>query len=432
MKNSCFVPYLKCIFKGNSILELLKNIKHFENLLDSMRIMGNNFTPIFLIQDGESDKSLGQIFAELEKDCNIYLQTIKKSSSKNDKENKDELNLVKNFVNFYKKIDKRIKQLELSQNTTEKTEISLNKNLSFREKYKLALQDEVFKPNDKIKSNNFNKLMNDAQEKINTKFVTNKSIKQITKELVSHSKSLPLEPESSIFYRYNSTNLKYHEFIIAGPEGTPYDSGCFLFRMYCPATYPDKNPKVNIYTTGNGSFRFGPNLYCDGKVCLSILGTWLAQAGESWIPGTSTMMQIMISIQSIVMNADPYFNEPGYERSYGTESGMKSSREYNHPIRLHNMKLAMLDMIRNPTQGFENAILTHFRLKTNYIKETCAKWVSEAPQKSSKEFKEIYNSLCCELDKLATEKNKPNNFDKLNSKSTNTRPIKTRKTIVNI
>lgn len=49
-----------------------------------------------------------------------------------------------------------------------------------------------------------------------------------------------------------------------------------------------------------------------GKVCLSLLGTW---AGPGWEPGKSTLLQVLISIQSLIMVPEPMFNEPGYEVS---------------------------------------------------------------------------------------------------------------------
>lgn len=44
--------------------------------------------------------------------------------------------------------------------------------------------------------------------------------------------------------------------------------------------------------------RFNPNLYNCGKVCLSLLGTW---SGPGWDPKTSTLLQVLISIQSLIM-----------------------------------------------------------------------------------------------------------------------------------
>jgi len=57
-----------------------------------------------------------------------------------------------------------------------------------------------------------------------------------------------------------------------------------------------------------GRVRFNPNLYANGKVCLSTLGTW---SGPSWSPALS-LAAVLISIQSL-MTESPYTNEPGYE-----------------------------------------------------------------------------------------------------------------------
>ena len=87
-------------------------------------------------------------------------------------------------------------------------------------------------------------------------------------------------------------------------------------------------------TTGGGTFRFNPNLYSNGKVCLSLLGTWHGDAGESWNPNHSTLLQVFVSIQSLVMVDEPYFNEPSYESQMGTPQGNQMSRQYNTPVRI--------------------------------------------------------------------------------------------------
>jgi len=74
-------------------------------------------------------------------------------------------------------------------------------------------------------------------------------------------------------------------------------------------------------TTGGGRVRFNPNLYKDGKVCLSLLGTW---TGPSWDPKSSTLLQVIVSIQSLILVSDPYFNEPGVEATMNTSSGLFS------------------------------------------------------------------------------------------------------------
>jgi hypothetical protein len=73
-------------------------------------------------------------------------------------------------------------------------------------------------------------------------------------------------------------------------------------------------------TTGQGQFRFNPNLYANGKVCLSLLGTWSGGAkGEEWNAKTSTTLQVCVSIMGLIMVTHPFYNEPGYESGIGSK-----------------------------------------------------------------------------------------------------------------
>lgn len=64
-------------------------------------------------------------------------------------------------------------------------------------------------------------------------------------------------------------------------------------------------------------------------------------------------LQVLVSVQSLILVAEPYFNEPGYERSRGTPSGTQSSREYDGNIRQASVKWAMLEQMRNPSPCFK-------------------------------------------------------------------------------
>jgi len=67
-----------------------------------------------------------------------------------------------------------------------------------------------------------------------------------------------------------------------------------------------------------------------------------------------------VSIQSLILVSEPYFNEPGYERSRGTPSGTASSREYDANIRQATSKWAMLEMLRNPSPCFKEVFQFHY------------------------------------------------------------------------
>ena len=74
---------------------------------------------------------------------------------------------------------------------------------------------------------------------------------------------------------------------------------------------------------------------------------------------------------------EPYFNEPGFERSRGTPSGSHSSREYNSNIYQASVKWAMLEQLKNPCPCFKDVIHTHFWLKRNEICAQIENWITE-------------------------------------------------------
>ena len=379
LEDSCFVPYIKTIFFGNS-LNLLKNHNNFESYLNLFRIMTREYVKIFLIKD-EENLNLYEIFSELNEDFKMYMEKNESNNS-----NQKESDLISNFMSFYRRLDKQIKEFVEKQNKKD-TIIS-----NIEEKYVLEMKEYTCTEGNHIDIESFNHISKNNKNNGNPRSI-------ILKEILMMKKSIPIYFNSSVFHKFYPDNYQYHEFIICGPTNTPYDSGCFLFKMYCPKNYPDVPPEVITCTTGNGKVRFNPNLYEKGKVCLSILGTWSGAASESWMPGISTMLQVIVSIQSLVMIPYPYFNEPGNEKDYHTEEKQIKSVKYNDHIRLNTMKWAMIDQIKNPSKGFEDIIRKHFALKSDYIKTICQKWVNECIENNI-DYNNTYKILCEELDKL--------------------------------
>ena len=126
--------------------------------------------------------------------------------------------------------------------------------------------------------------------------------------------------------------------LVTGPFDTPYEGGFFHFLIRCPPDYPISVPRVKLLTTGRGTVRFNPNFYKDGKVCLSILGTW---AGPAWSPALS-LSSLLISIQSL-MCEKPYHNEPGFE----VEHMPGDAKKYNLIIQHETVRVAVLDNIES-------------------------------------------------------------------------------------
>lgn len=87
------------------------------------------------------------------------------------------------------------------------------------------------------------------------------------------------------------------------------------------------------------------------------------RAHAPWLLPPPSSPQVLVSVQSLILVAEPYFNEPGYERSRGTPSGTQSSREYDGNIRQASVKWAMLEQIRNPSPCFKE-VATHSLIHT--------------------------------------------------------------------
>lgn len=202
-------------------------------------------------------------------------------------------------------------------------------------------------------------------------------VKRLAQEAVTLATSLPLSYSSSVFVRCDTDRLDIMKVLITGPADTPYANGCFELDVYFPPDYPNVPMLINLETTGRHTVRFNPNLYNDGKVCLSVLNTWHGRPEEKWNSQTSSFLQVLVSIQSLILVPEPYFNEPGYERSRGTPTGTQSSREYNTNICQATVRWAMLEQIMNPCPCFKDVIHTHFWLKRHEILSQVEGWIAD-------------------------------------------------------
>lgn len=103
----------------------------------------------------------------------------------------------------------------------------------------------------------------------------------------------------------------------------------------------------------SGGWRINPNLYEEGKVCLSLLNTWTGKGNEVWDPKSSSILQVLVSLQGLVLNSRPYFNEAGYDKQVGTAEGEKNSLSYNENTFLLNCK-TMMYLIRKPPKVIDH------------------------------------------------------------------------------
>lgn len=211
---------------------------------------------------------------------------------------------------------------------------------------------------------------------------TPQSLKRINNEIKTLQNSVPCDSTASIFVMIDSECMHRIKFLLSGTIDTPYAHGLYLFDVLLPPNYPQAPPKVSIMTTGNGRMRFNPNLYSNGYVCLSIINTWSGRPEEQWNPSSSTLLQVMLSIQSLVMDNDILQKEPSF---HNLPRNSPENLGYQQEVMYGNIKFAMIDMIRNPPIGMEEIVRNHFKIKKTEIQNTIKLWI-ENLRKNSKSF----------------------------------------------
>ncbi|OCT62149.1 ubiquitin-conjugating enzyme E2 Z-like [Xenopus laevis] len=177
--------------------------------------------------------------------------------------------------------------------------------------------------------------------------------------------SIYKEPPPGMFVVPDPHDMTKIYALITGPFDTPYEGGFFLFLFRCPPDYPIHPPRVKLITTGNNTVRLNPNFYRNGKVCLSILGTW---TGPAWSPAQS-LSSVLISIQSL-MTENPYHNEPGFEQ----ERHSGDSKNYNECIRHETIRVAVCEMLEGKCQ--------------------CPDALRSVMEKSFMEYYDFYEAVC--------------------------------------
>jgi ubiquitin-protein ligase len=356
---------------SNSIKELINNID-----AGTKNQINNSCTYLII-----NSRLTGLSLIELDKCSDMYLNIFR---------------LIEKMIEFDYPIScfyKSIKHINvLTSNIDDNLELYrlINKVSNDMDKYKCVDVHEIVE-------NEFVTLMKKSQFS-SYKYTDNEtklnktSTIRIMKEYSDLKINLPLHEESSIWFVTDESDVSVFKFLISGPKGTPYENGLFLFNGSIHFNYPNQPPKILFETTGGNSFRFNPNLYDNGFVCLSLLGTWEGKGGEKWNKDTSTLLQILISIQSSIFCDNPYFNEPGHEKHMCDEKTKNISFDYDDNIRLHTLKLAVRDCLIEPPKGFENVVEKFFKFKKADIITQVDEWLNLSKKRKS-EFEKIKQEI---------------------------------------
>nr|XP_033791570.1 baculoviral IAP repeat-containing protein 6 isoform X2 [Geotrypetes seraphini] len=419
LSQSCLIPAMSSYLRNDSVLDMARHVPLYRALLELLRAIASctSLVPLLLPLYGEngddeddqteSQASVGTLLAKMKTCVDTYTNRLRskkdkaKAGMKQDASDPEpegltllvpdiqrtaeivylattslrQANQEKKMAEYSKKAAVKPKPLSVLRSLEERY-VAIMKKLQF-DTFEMVSEDDDGKMVFKVNYHYMSQVKNASDANSAAR------ARRLAQEAVTLSTSLPLSSSSSVFVRCDEERLDIMKVLITGPADTPYANGCFEFDVYFPQDYPNSPPLVNLETTGGHSVRFNPNLYNDGKVCLSILNTWHGRPEEKWNPQTSSFLQVLVSVQSLILVSEPYFNEPGYERARGTPSGTQSSREYDGNIRQATVKWAMLEQIRNSSPCFKEVIHKHFFLKRAEVMAQCEEWIADIQQYSS-------------------------------------------------
>ena len=164
-----------------------------------------------------------------------------------------------------------------------------------------------------------------------TTYISKETIKRLVSD-VKNIKKDSLESEG-IYYIHDDIDILKGYAMIIGPKDTPYFGGFYFFELQFPVDYPHSPPSV-IYKTNGDNIRFNPNLYVNGKVCISLLNTW---RGEQWT-SCQTLSTILLNLCTLFCK-NPLFNEPGIKKFH------PDIVNYEKIIEYANLNIAVCDVV---------------------------------------------------------------------------------------
>ncbi|EPZ36056.1 hypothetical protein ROZALSC1DRAFT_28547 [Rozella allomycis CSF55] len=146
--------------------------------------------------------------------------------------------------------------------------------------------------------------------------------------------------------------------IIIGSKGTVYEYAMFLFDIQLSSKHPFEPPSAYYHCWTDGLGKLNPNLYENGNICLSLLGTWEGFEKETW-SSNSSIYQLLLSLQALVLVREPYYNEAGYTKYQGTDEGQVASIRYLENAFLGSVK-SILHILNHPPSNYEALVKFYY------------------------------------------------------------------------
>jgi ubiquitin-protein ligase len=181
-----------------------------------------------------------------------------------------------------------------------------------------------------------------------------KSIPMRSRRIMGDLRELSKDSLEGVYIHFNELDINHVIIMIRGQEG-PYEFCQFLFHIRFSDDYP-MTPPIVKFCSSDGKTRLNPNLYIEGKVCLSILGTW---QGDPWT-SVMTIKTVILSIMALVMTGEPLRNEPGLESSPADKI-----ETYNQIVEYASLNI-LVNQISHPSEMFAPLLKN---MKSQFIKD---------------------------------------------------------------
>ena len=208
------------------------------------------------------------------------------------------------------------------------------------------------------------------------------TVQRIAKDV----KYITNNPINNIYYKHDDENIMKGYALIIGNKETPYSDGNYLFEFTFPDNYPFEPPKLK-FLTNDGYMRFHPNLYINGKVCLSIINTW---NGEGWT-SCNNINSILLILTSI-FDINSLTFEPGIEKNH------YNVKKYDILVAYKNIEYSIIkqiNLVNNLDENnvtfknekclllFKNEIIDNFKKNLKDINNNLQKLKEEIDIKTS-------------------------------------------------
>nr|XP_006819495.1 PREDICTED: ubiquitin-conjugating enzyme E2 O-like [Saccoglossus kowalevskii] len=166
----------------------------------------------------------------------------------------------------------------------------------------------------------------------------------ISKELKLLQSSLP----PGILVKSFADRMDLFSVMISGPAKTPYEDGLFIFDVQLSVNYPQSPPIFHYVSFCAG--RLNPNLYNDGKVCVSLLGTWTGKSMASMVSNLPEIFKDEVIV---------HCKRHGMSLVHRVESWLTGNQSGEYPetgFPLFPLSKGFILSVKNPLESIRQAV----------------------------------------------------------------------------